>query len=71
METELDTSLMDLMKKGLSPDKLSMTNYLCGTLISLVRQGVVTYMSPVEAFATAMKCFDRLKVCLIGPFWGS
>ena len=28
-------------------------------------QGVVTYMSPVEAFATAVKFFDRQKVCLI------
>ena len=28
-------------------------------------QGVVTYMSPVEAFATAIKVFDRQKVCLI------
>ena len=28
-------------------------------------QGVVTYMSPVEAFATAIKFFDRQKVCLI------
>ena len=30
-------------------------------------QGVVTYMSPVEAFATAIKFFDRQKVCLIAP----
>ena len=29
------------------------------------KQGVVTYMSPVEAFATAIKFFDRQKVCLI------
>ena len=29
------------------------------------RQGVVTYMSPVEAFATTIKFFDRQKVCLI------
>ena len=28
-------------------------------------QGVVTYISPVEAFATAIKFFDRQKVCLI------
>ena len=28
-------------------------------------QGVVTYMSPVEAFATGIKSFDRQKVCLI------
>ena len=28
-------------------------------------QGVVTYMSPVEAFATGIKIFDRQKVCLI------
>ena len=28
-------------------------------------QGVVTYMSPVEAFATTIKFFDRQKVCLI------
>ena len=28
-------------------------------------QGVVTYMSPAEAFATAIKFFDRQKVCLI------
>ena len=33
-------------------------------------QGVVTYMSPVEAFATAIKFFDWQKVCLIA-FWGS
>ena len=31
----------------------------------LVTQGVVTYMSPVEAFATAIKFFDQQKVCLI------
>ena len=28
-------------------------------------QGVVTYMSPVEAFATGIKTFDWQKVCLI------
>ena len=28
-------------------------------------QGVVTYMSPVEAFATGIKIVDRQKVCLI------
>ena len=28
-------------------------------------QGVVTYMSPVEVFVTAIKMFDRQKVCLI------
>ena len=28
-------------------------------------QRVVTYMSPVEAFATGIKIFDRQKVCLI------
>ena len=28
-------------------------------------QGVVTYMSPVEVFATGIKIFDRQKVCLI------
>ena len=33
-------------------------------------QGVVTYMSPVETFATTIKFFDRQKVCLIA-FWGS
>ena len=27
-------------------------------------QGVVTYMSPVEAFATMIKFFDWQKVCL-------
>ena len=31
-------------------------------------QGVVTCMSPVEAFATVIKIFDRQKVCLIVPF---
>ena len=30
-----------------------------------VAQGVVTYMSPTEAFATVIKFFDRQKVCLI------
>ena len=30
-----------------------------------LHQGVVTYISPVEAFATAIKFFDRQKVCLI------
>ena len=33
--------------------------------LAIERQGVVTYMSPVEAFATAIKFFDRQKVCLI------
>ena len=28
-------------------------------------QGIVTYMSPVEAFVTAIKFFGRQKVCLI------
>ena len=28
-------------------------------------QGVVTYMSPVEVFATRIKTFDHQKVCLI------
>ena len=28
-------------------------------------QGVVTYMSPVEAFVTRFKIFDGQKVCLI------
>ena len=28
-------------------------------------QGVVTYMSPVEAFATVINFFDWQKVCLI------
>ena len=28
-------------------------------------QGVVTYMSPVEVFVTAIKFFDWQKVCLI------
>ena len=32
-----------------------------------VLQGVVTYMSPVEVFATGIKIFDRQKVCLIAP----
>ena len=40
---------------------------LCG-YESQSLQGVVTYMSPVEAFATAIKFFDRQKVCLIVPF---
>ena len=31
-------------------------------------QGVVTYMSPVEVFATVIKMFDWQKVCLISPF---
>ena len=37
-------------------------------------QGVVTYMSPIEAFATAIKMFDRQILCLIAwsfSFWGS
>ena len=37
-------------------------------------QGVVTYTSPVEAFATGIKNFDRLKIVLdrlIAPFRGS
>ena len=31
----------------------------------LNKQGVVTYMLSVEAFATGIKIFDRQKVCLI------
>jgi len=34
-------------------------------------QGVVTYMSPVEALATGIKNFDWWKSSLIAPFWGS
>ena len=34
-------------------------------------QGVVTYMLPVEAFATELKFFDWQKVGLIVPFRGS
>ena len=34
-------------------------------------QGVVTYMLPVEAFATRIKIFDRQKLRLIIPFWSS
>ena len=33
----------------------------------LNQQGVVTCMSPVEAFATVIKIFERQKVCLIIP----
>ena len=33
--------------------------------LEAVYQGVVTYMLPVEAFATGIKIFDRQKVCLI------
>ena len=33
-------------------------------------QGVVIYMSPVEAFATTIKFFDRQKVCLISRVKG-
>ena len=36
-------------------------------LTCLKIQGVVTYMSPVEAFATRIKIFDQWKVYLIGP----
>ena len=33
-----------------------------------VDQGVITYMSPVEAFVSGIKIFDQQKVCLIaGP----
>ena len=32
----------------------------------LESHGAVTYMSPIEAFATRIKIFDRQKVCLIG-----
>ena len=35
----------------------------------MINQGIVTYMSQVEAFATGIKMFDRQKVCLIVPFW--
>ena len=31
----------------------------------LESHGVVTYMSPIEAFVTRIKIFDRQKVCLI------
>jgi len=34
-------------------------------------QGVVTYTSPVEAFATGIKNFDWWKSSLIAPFRGS
>ena len=34
-------------------------------------QGLVTYMLPVEVFATRIKIFDQQKVCLIIPFWSS
>ena len=37
----------------------------CETLLLIANQGVVTYMSPVEAFATAIKFFDRRKMCSI------
>ena len=33
-------------------------------IVSIV-QGVVVYMSPVEAFAIGIKSFDQQKVCLI------
>ena len=33
--------------------------------IQSLQQGVVTYMLPVEAFATGIKIFDWQKVCLI------
>ena len=33
---------------------------------SELHQGVVTYMSPVEAFMTRIKIFDWQKLCLIG-----
>ena len=45
---------------------------LCWALtLNFPNQRVVTYMSPIEAFATAIKFFDQQKVCLIVPFWGS
>ena len=37
----------------------------CWTGAYIIGQGVVTYMSPVEAFATVIKIFDRQKTCLI------
>ena len=37
----------------------------CQSSMQNAVQGVVTYMSPVEVFATAIKFFDRQKVCLI------
>ena len=34
-------------------------------------QGVVTYASPIEAFATRIKNLDQWKLFLIAPFWSS
>ena len=44
---------------------------ICSDICDVAFQGVVTYMSPVEAFATAIKMFDRQKVCLITSLFPS
>ena len=41
---------------------------LLETISSVTEQGVVTYTSPIEAFATAIKNLDRWKSSLIAPF---
>ena len=41
----------------------------CSPPVSIIKQGVVTYMSPVETFVTRIKIHDRQKVCLI--VWSS
>ena len=34
-------------------------------VLNLLFQGVITFMSPVEVFTTAIKFFDGQKVCLV------
>ena len=45
----------------MNPDHVASGDFVLGRDV----QGVVTYMSPVEALATVIKFFDRQKVCLI------
>ena len=54
------------MEVGLTCEtKLTSTGILLNYNESNAKQGVITYMSPVEVLVTAIKFFDWQKVCLI------
>ena len=48
-----------------NPRKWSLLRLVQFTVAGIELQGVVTYMSPVEAFATGIKNLDRQKSALI------
>ena len=53
MDVTLESSVVSLFAVGVSLDESDVSGELVG--VTLESQGVVTYMPPVEAFATGIK----------------